>query len=119
MGLSFLKEPASVLEKGGAPSNCFFRGRSKRNPSLSERGDRRKRKTYSLGPKVGSGQLNGRQGESWMSGLAFLRGKGPCLKSFGWRMAFGGREPPVGGTTAVSFRIRRWPGWREGEASER
>lgn len=36
----------------------YFWGRSKRNLRLSESGDKRKRKTYSLGPKV-EGQGDG------------------------------------------------------------
>jgi hypothetical protein len=43
VGPGFLKEPVTVLEKGGAPSNWLFGEKIQGNPSLKEK----KRESYS------------------------------------------------------------------------
>lgn len=78
---------------GDSLATSYFGGRSRRNPRLSERGDERKRKTYSLGPKVGgraegSGLWNVRQWENWRTSWAFMRGVGPLLEVFWFKDGF-------------------------------
>lgn len=54
--------------------------------------------------------------EKW---VGLLEGIGPSLEAFWLEGGFWWGEPSGSGTTALSFRTRRWPDWREGEASER